>query len=71
MRPILLGMAIGSAPSGAVPEVRVLKRTLVGVGAGVAFVVVLVALAAVLLSGARLAGDSTALAHVSVQPLGG
>jgi L,D-transpeptidase catalytic domain len=71
MRPILLQMAIGSAPSGAVPAAHALKRTLIGVAAGVTLVIVLVALAAVLLSGATLASDPTALAHVSVQPLGG
>jgi hypothetical protein len=64
-------MAIGSAQGGTAPTVHVVKRTLLGVCAGLAFVVVLVALAAVLLSGATLASDPTALAHVSVQPLGG
>jgi hypothetical protein len=65
-------MAIGSATSGAAPiEHGGLRRTLLGVAASVALVVVLVAVAALVLSGATLADDATALARVSVQPLGG
>src|SRR5271156_2837652 len=64
-------MAIGSASGGAVPIARGWKRTLLGVGAGVAVVLAALALAALLLSGATLASDSTSLARVSVQPLGG
>jgi len=64
-------MAIGSAHSGVTPIAQGWKRTLLGVVAGVAVALVAVALAALLLSGASLASDSTALARVSVQPLGG
>ncbi|HTU79897.1 MAG TPA: L,D-transpeptidase family protein [Solirubrobacteraceae bacterium] len=64
-------MAIGSARGGVVPIEHGWKHALLSVVAGVAVIVVLVALAALLLSGTTLASDSTALAHVSVQPLGG
>ncbi|HEV3047360.1 MAG TPA: L,D-transpeptidase family protein [Solirubrobacteraceae bacterium] len=64
-------MAIGSATGGAAPIEHGLKRALLGVGASVALVVVLVAVAALALSGATLANDATALARVSLQPLGG
>lgn len=66
-----LTMAIGSAQSGVVPIAHGWKRRLLGVVAGVAAALVALAAAAVLLSGASLAGDATALASVSVQPLGG
>ncbi len=64
-------MAIRSADSGVAPIAHDWRRALLGVGAGVAVVVVLVAIAALLLSGATLASDESALARVSVQPLGG
>ncbi|HLH13821.1 MAG TPA: L,D-transpeptidase family protein [Solirubrobacteraceae bacterium] len=44
---------------------------LLGVGAAVVLVVALLAVAAFAFSGASLASDPTALAHVTVQPLGG
>ncbi|HYB24365.1 MAG TPA: L,D-transpeptidase family protein, partial [Solirubrobacteraceae bacterium] len=64
-------MAIGSADGGVIPIAHNWKRALLGFGASVAVLVVLFAIAALLLSGATLASDPTALAHVSVQPLGG
>jgi L,D-transpeptidase catalytic domain len=64
-------MAIGSAHSGVVPIAHGGRRALLGVAAGAAVVLVAFALAALLLSGATLTGDPTALARVSVQPLGG
>jgi hypothetical protein len=66
-----LAMAIGTAPRGAVSSERGRLRPLLGfaVVAGVAIVIVVVA--ALTLSGASLASDSTALARVSVGPLGG
>ncbi len=64
-------MAIGSAYGGAVSSGHVLKRTLVGIGAAALLAIVVLAAAAFALSGVTLAGDSTALARVSVQPLGG
>jgi hypothetical protein len=47
------------------------KRVLLGVGATIIAIVALVAVAALMFSGVTLAGDSTALARVTVQPLGG
>ena len=47
------------------------KRVLLGMGIVVLVALVLVIVAALTLSGVSLAGDSTALARVSVQPLGG
>jgi hypothetical protein len=64
-------MAIGSAQGGAVPIAHGWRRTLLGVAAGAAVVFVAVVVAALVLSGATLASDPTALARVSVQPLGG
>ncbi len=64
-------MAIGSARGGAVPIAHGWKRTLLGVTVGVVVVLLALALAALLFSGATLASDPTALARVSVQPLGG
>jgi L,D-transpeptidase catalytic domain len=46
-------------------------RLLLGILAGTAAVVVVAAIVVLLWSGVTLAGDSTALAHVSVQPFGG
>jgi hypothetical protein len=47
------------------------KRALLGIAAGLIIVIVVVVAAALLWSGVTLASDSTALARVSVQPLGG
>jgi L,D-transpeptidase catalytic domain len=47
------------------------KRALLGILAALVLIVVLLAVAALVWSGATLASDSTALARVSVQPLGG
>jgi peptidoglycan hydrolase-like protein with peptidoglycan-binding domain len=47
------------------------KRVLLTVAAVIALIVVLLAVAALVFSGATLASDSTALARVTVQPLGG
>jgi hypothetical protein len=47
------------------------KRFLLGLAAGVVVVIAALLVAAVALSGVTLAGDSTALARVTVQPLGG
>src|SRR5580692_802254 len=47
------------------------KRALLGVAATMLVAVVAVAVAALVLSGVTLAGDPTALARVTVQPLGG
>jgi hypothetical protein len=47
------------------------KRVLLGVAVGVVAVILVLAVAAVAWSGVTVAGDSEALAHVTVQPLGG
>src|SRR5580698_6546159 len=47
------------------------KRVLLGLAAGIVVIVVLLAVAALVWSGATLASDQTALARVTVQPLGG
>jgi len=47
------------------------KRVLLGVAVALLVVIVLVTVAALTLSGVTLAGDASALARVSVQPLGG
>jgi L,D-transpeptidase catalytic domain len=64
-------VAIGSAHTGAASYAHPLRRALLGLAAAAAVVVVALAVAVLLLSGASLAADSTALARVSVQPLGG
>jgi L,D-transpeptidase catalytic domain len=64
-------MAIGSAYRGAASSGHVLKRTLLGMGATALLAIVALAAAAFALSGVTLVSDSTALARVSVQPLGG
>jgi len=64
-------MAIGSANHGGVSSGHGLKRALLGIGAGAMVVIAALAVAAVALSGVTLASDSTALARVTVQPLGG
>jgi hypothetical protein len=47
------------------------KRALLGLAGAMLLVVALLAVAALVWSGVTLAGDPTALAHVTVQPLGG
>ncbi|HEY3970540.1 MAG TPA: hypothetical protein VGL79_03980, partial [Solirubrobacteraceae bacterium] len=47
------------------------KRMLLGMGLGLVVVVAALVVAALALSGVSLASDPTALARVSVQPLGG
>jgi hypothetical protein len=47
------------------------KRVLLGIGGAIIAIVALVAVAALVFSGVTLAGDSTALARVTVAPLGG
>jgi hypothetical protein len=64
-------MATASAYGDAASQGRSWKRVLVGMAATIALVVVLAAVAALMWSGVTLAGDSTALARVTVQPLGG
>ncbi|HKH79578.1 MAG TPA: hypothetical protein VJ996_06120, partial [Solirubrobacteraceae bacterium] len=64
-------MAIGSAQGGGVSTGSGLRRALLGAAATVTVAIVLVAVAALVFSGVTLAGDSTALARVTVQPLGG
>ncbi len=48
-----------------------MRRTMLGVGIVLLAALVLVAIAAVTLSGVSLTSDASALAHVDVQPLGG
>jgi hypothetical protein len=55
----------------AVPDGHAHKRTLLGVAVIVLVAIVALVVAVLLLSGASLAGDATALARVSVGPLGG
>ncbi len=64
-------MSSVSAPSGAVADWSSRKRVLLGLLAGVVSVIVLVVVAALTLTGVSLASTSTALARVSVGPLGG
>src|ERR1700727_3416956 len=64
-------MMIDSARHDFVSERRSRKRLLLGMGATVLAAIVVVMIAALALSGVQLAGDATALARVSVQPLGG
>ena len=64
-------MAIASPHRGALSEGSGRKRALLGFGVTVLVAIVLVAVAALVWSGVTLSGDPTALAHVSVQPLGG
>ncbi|MGO9490505.1 MAG: L,D-transpeptidase family protein [Solirubrobacteraceae bacterium] len=64
-------MAIESAQSGVVSSRHGLKRALLGAGAVLLGALILVAIAALTLSGASLASSPSALAKVSVQPLGG
>jgi peptidoglycan hydrolase-like protein with peptidoglycan-binding domain len=64
-------MATASAYGNAASNRRSWKRVLVGMAATIALIVVLAAVAALVWSGVTLAGDATALARVTVQPLGG
>ena len=64
-------MATGSVQSAALTSGRRVGRTLLGLGSGVLVLLVALVVAVLVWSGASLAGDSTALAKVSVQPLGG
>ncbi len=64
-------MASALAHHGAVQARPGRKRVLLGVAIFVAVVLVALIVAALTLSGVTLASDSTALARVSVQPLGG
>jgi hypothetical protein len=64
-------MALGLLHHDATQSTRARKRVLLGLGAGALVVVVALVVAALEFSGVTLASDSTALAVVSVQPLGG
>ncbi len=64
-------MAIESAHGGVVSTGRGVRRALIGAGGVLLCALVLAAIAALTLSGASLASDPSALAKVSVQPLGG
>jgi hypothetical protein len=64
-------MAIGSAYRGSVSSGHGLRRALIGAGASALVALVALVAAVLLLSRATLAADSTALARVSVGPLGG
>jgi L,D-transpeptidase catalytic domain len=63
-------MATATAHRDSAPEHR-LKRALLGAGMTVVLIVVLLAVGVLALSGVTLKGDPTALAQVTVQPLGG
>jgi hypothetical protein len=62
---------MASSYSGPVSAGYSRKRVLLGIAAAIVLIVVLLAVAALVFSGVTLAGDSTALARVTVQPLGG
>jgi L,D-transpeptidase catalytic domain len=64
-------MAMASAHRDHVATEHGRKRVLLGIATGIVLIVVLLAVAALVWSGATLASDQTALAHVTVQPLGG
>ena len=64
-------MAIVSPDRGAVPAGHGRKRFLLGIGTVVIVLIVALAVAVLALSGVTLADDSTALARVTVGPLGG
>jgi L,D-transpeptidase catalytic domain len=64
-------MAIESAHGGLVSSGHAVKRMLLITGAILALVLVALVVAALTLSGASLGDDGSALAHVSLQPLGG
>lgn len=64
-------MASETASTGTLSSGQTLKRALLGAGIVLALALLAVVIAALTLSGASLTGDATALARVSVQPLGG
>ena len=64
-------MASEPLVAGAAASGHALRRAVLGVGAAVLVAAIAVAIAALTLSGASLGADSTALAKVSLQPLGG
>jgi hypothetical protein len=64
-------MANVSADRGRVSDWHGRKRALLGLGVTVVAIVALVIVAVLAFSGVTLASDSTALAHVTVQPFGG
>ena len=64
-------MAMASAHQDPVSTGHSRKRVLLGIGGTLILIVALVAVAALVFSGVTLAGDSTALARVTVAPLGG
>src|ERR1700685_1058574 len=64
-------MALASGYREPAVTVRSRKRALLGIALGVVAILLLVVVAAFAWSGVTLASDSTALARVSVQPLGG
>jgi len=66
-----LWMAIGLVPRAAASSGRGRNRALVGIGALAVVVIVALVVAVLAWSGVTLASDSTALARVTVQPLGG
>lgn len=71
IRPILKGMASETASTGSLSSGQTVKRMLLGAAIVLAVAIIAVVVAALTLSGASLSGDQTALAKVSVQPLGG
>jgi hypothetical protein len=64
-------IAIETADGAMAARTHSLKRTLLGMAAVLTLALIVLVVLALTLSGASLAGDSTALARVSVQPLGG
>jgi peptidoglycan hydrolase-like protein with peptidoglycan-binding domain len=64
-------MASEPLVAGAAVPGHALKRVLLGASAAVLLVLIALAVAALTLSGASLGGDASALAKVSLQPLGG
>jgi hypothetical protein len=64
-------MAMASAHRDSVSPEHRLQRALLGAGITVAVILVLLVVAVLALSGVTLASDPTALARVTVQPLGG
>jgi L,D-transpeptidase catalytic domain len=64
-------MAIASTHPEPVATGHSRKRVLLGIASVIVLIVVLLAVAALVWSGATLASDQTALARVTVQPLGG
>ncbi len=64
-------MAMETAGGAMSASTHPLKRTLLGIGAVLVIALIVLVVLALTMSGASLAGDSTALARVSVQPLGG